>query len=451
MRVAIIGSGPAGFYAAEALLKRTDTVVHVDMFERLPTPYGLVRGGVAPDHQSMKAVIRVYAKTAARPTFRFMGNVALGRDVTVDDLRQHYHQIVYAIGNEDDRRLGIPGEGIGRCTPATVFIGWYNGHPDYRSAKIDLSVSRVAVVGHGNVAMDAARILLQNPAELEKTDIAGHALEVLRQSKVREVFVLGRRGPEQATFTPPELREFAGMEDVEVVVDPKVLEGCAIPETEGKTQQERNLKILKSFAERQPGAKEKKLHIRFLVSPTEVIAGAEGNVVAVALERNRLEAKPDGTVSARGTGEIEILDVGMVLPAVGYAAQRIAGVPYDEKARIIANENGRVVDPVSRSVIANEYVVGWARSGPQGLIGSHKGASARVVELMVADGAGLEARQLPDREAIVSLLRQRSLQTVSFDDWKQLDDVEVARGARRGAPRDKMVDVGAMLTVLVPR
>ena len=451
MRVAIIGSGPAGFYAAEALLKRTDTEVHVDMFERLPTPYGLVRGGVAPDHQSMKTVTRVYAKTAARPTFRFMGNVRLGRDVTVEDLRQHYHQIVYATGNEDDRRLGISGEGMERCTPATVFIGWYNGHPDYQNAKIDLSVSRVAIVGHGNVAMDAARMLLLTPAELEKTDIAGHALEVLRQSKVREVFVLGRRGPEQATFTPPELREFARMEDVDVVVDPDALAGCVIPEAEGSTQQEKNLKILKSFVEQPRRGNEKKLHIRFLVSPTEVIADAGGGVAGIALEKNRLEPKPDGTVSARGTGEIEILDVGMVLPAVGYAAQRIAGVPYDEKARIIANQNGRVVDPVSREVIANEYVVGWARSGPQGLIGSHKGASARVVELMIADGAGLEARELPDREAIVFLLRQRGLQAVSFNDWKQLDDVEVARGARRGAPRDKIVDVEAMLTVLAPR
>ena len=450
MRIAIVGSGPAGFYAADALLRRTDTVVHVDMFERLPTPYGLVRGGVAPDHQSMKTVTRVYAKTAARPTFRFLGNVCLGRDVTVEELRQHYHQIIYATGNEVDRRLGIPGEGIARCTPATVFIGWYNGHPDYRNAQIDLSVSRVAVVGNGNVAMDAARMLLHTPAELEKTDIAGHALEALRQSQVREVFVLGRRGPEQATFTPPELKEFGEMDDVEPRVDPGALAGCVIPETEGTTQQERNLKILKSFAERPAGPMAKQLHLRFLVSPTEVIADAAGNVAGIALEKNRLETNADGTVSARGTGEIEILDVGMVLPAVGYAAQRIAGVPYDEKARIIANENGRVVDPLSRKVIANEYVVGWARSGPQGVIGSQKAASVRVVELMIADGIGLETRELPDRAAIIALLRGRGLQTVSFDDWKQLDDIEVARGARRGAPRDKIVDVETMLTVLAP-
>ena len=447
MRVAIIGSGPAGFYAAEALLRRTDTVVHVDMFDRLPTPFGLVRGGVAPDHQSIKAVTRVYEKTAARPTFRFLGNVCLGQDITVEDLCQHYHQIVYAVGNEDDRRLGIPCEGIARCTPVAVFIGWYNGHPDYRQAKIDLSVSRVAVVGNGNTAIDAARILLHTPAELEKTDIAEHALEALRHSQVREVYVLGRRGPEQASFTPPELKEFGEMEDVDPIVAPEELAGCVIPET-ANTQQEKNLKILQSYAARQHGGKAKKLHLRFLVSPTEIIADADGKVAGLVLEKNRLEVQPDGTVSARGTGATEVLEAGMVLTAIGFAAKRIAGVPYDEKARVIANEDGRVVDPVSRSVIANEYVVGWARTGPQGLIGPHKTASAHVVEHMIADGAGLEARELPERETIDSLLRQRGVQIVSFSDWKRLDEVEVARGERRGAPRDKIVDVGAMLAVL---
>lgn len=448
MRVAIVGSGPAGFYAAEALLRRTDEVVHVDMFDRLPTPYGLVRGGVAPDHQNIKAVIRVYEKTAARPTFRFLGNVRLGSDITVEDLRQHYHQIVYAVGNEADRRLGIPGEGMPRCTPASVFIGWYNGHPDYRHAKIDLSVSRVAVVGNGNVAIDAARILLRTPAELEKTDIAAHALEVLRNSQVREVFVLGRRGPEQAAFTSAELKELGEMEDAEPVIAPGELEGYMLPESARKSQQYKNLEVLQSFAARQAGPKTRKLHLRFLVSPIEVIADAAGKVAGIALEKNRLELQPDGTAAARGTGETEILDVGMVLPAIGFSVERIAGVPYDEKTRVIANENGRVVDPVSRAVIPNEYVVGWARSGPQGLIGSHKAASAQVVAHMTADGAALQVRALPDREAIVSLLRERGVKVVTFNDWKQLDDVEVARGERRDAPRDKIVDVESMLALL---
>ncbi len=446
MRVAIIGSGPAGFYAAEALLKRTDAAVDVDMFERLPTPYGLVRGGVAPDHQKIKTVIRVFAATAARPTFRFFGNVCLGRDVTVEDLRRHYHQIVYATGNEADRRLGIPGEGIARCTPATVFVGWYNGHPDYRNASIDLSVERVAVVGNGNVAVDAARILLRTPAELEKTDIAAHALETLRNSKVREVFMLGRRGPEQAAFSPAEIKELGTMEAADPVIEAGELAGCA--QSTGNAETDRNLKVLRALAAKAPRADAKKLHLRFLVSPTQIIADAEGKVAGIAIEKNRLETRPDGSVAARGTGAIEVLDVGMVLPAIGYAAERIAGVPYDEQARVIANEDGRAVDPATRAVIANEYVVGWARSGPQGLIGEHKRASAQVVGHMIADGAKLEARALPDRDAIPALLRERGVQPVSFSDWKQLDDVEVARGARRGAPRDKIVDVEAMLAVL---
>jgi ferredoxin--NADP+ reductase len=446
MRVAIIGSGPAGFYAAEALLRRTDTAVDVDMFDRLPTPYGLVRGGVAPDHQKIKTVIRVFAATAARPTFRFLGNVRLGKDMTVGELRRHYHQIVYATGNEDDRRLGIPGEGIARCTPATVFVGWYNGHPDYRHAQIDLSMQRVAVIGNGNVAVDAARVLLRTPAELGQTDIAAHALETLRNSQVREVFILGRRGPEQAAFSPAELKELGKMEAADPVVAPGELAHCA--ESTGNAEKDKNLAILRAFAARPPRPHAKKLHLRFLVSPTEITTDAAGNVAGLALEKNRIETRPDGSVVARGTGEIEILEAGMVLPAIGYAAERIAGVPYDEKARVIANEDGRVVHPGSRAVIPNEYVVGWARSGPQGLIGEHKRASAHVVAHMIADGAGLAARALPGRDAIVALLRQRGVQPVSFDDWKQLDDVEVVRGARRGAPRDKIVDVGAMLALL---
>jgi ferredoxin--NADP+ reductase len=442
MRVAIVGSGPAGFYAAEALLRRADVRVEVDVFDRLPTPYGLVRGGVAPDHQKIKTVARVFAATAARPSFRFLGNVQLGRDVQVEDLRRHYHQILYATGNEADRRLGIPNEGIDRCTPASVFVGWYNGHPDYRNARIDLSVRRVAVVGNGNVAVDAARILLRTRAELERTDVAGHALETLKGSAVREVHLLGRRGPEQAAFTPSELKELGELEDADPVVDPSELAGCAPGEPGG------NVEILRAFAARAPRPGARRLHLRFLVSPTEILAGADGGVSGIALERNRLEARPDGTVAARGTGVIERLDVDMVVPAIGYAADRIPGVPYDEKARIVANRDGRVVDPATGAVVPNEYVAGWARTGPQGLIGEHKRASAHVVGHMIADGAGLESRPLPPREAIDALLLERGVKLVSFDDWKQLDDVEVARGARRGAPRDKIVDVGAMLEIL---
>ncbi|HEX9050404.1 MAG TPA: FAD-dependent oxidoreductase [Anaeromyxobacter sp.] len=442
MRVAIIGSGPAGFYAAEALLKRTDVRVDVDMFDRLPTPYGLVRGGVAPDHPKIKAVARVFASTAARPTFRFLGNVQLGRDVTVEDLRRHYHRIVYATGNEADRRLGIPGEGIWRCTPASVFVGWYNGHPDYRGARFDLSVPRVAVVGNGNVAVDVCRILLRTPEELARTDVAEHALAALRESRVREVWMLGRRGPAQAAFTPPELRELGALEDADPIVDPAELADA------GQGPPGGNLEILRAFAARRPRPGTRRLHLRFLASPAEILADPSGAVAGMALERNRLEARPGGGVVARGTGELERLDVQMVLTAVGYAGVEIPGVPHDERTHTIANVDGRVVDPVHRTVIPGEYVVGWARSGPQGLIGEHKKASAHVVAHMIEDAAGAEARALPPREAIDALLRERGVRFVSFDDWRRLDEVEVARGERRGAPRDKIVDVQAMLEIL---
>jgi ferredoxin--NADP+ reductase len=441
MRVAIIGSGPAGFYAAEALLRRTDVRVDVDVLERLPTPYGLVRGGVAPDHQKVKSVARVFAATASRPSFRFLGNVQLGRDVTIDDLRRHYDRIVYATGNESDRRMGIPGEGIDRCTPASVFVGWYNGHPDYRKARIDLTAERVAVVGNGNVAVDVARILLRTPEELRRTDVAAHALDALSASRVREVFLLGRRGPEQAAFTAAELKELGALEDADPVVDPAELTACATPGNE-------NVQLLRAFAARAPRPGTRRLHLRFLLSPTSVEAARDGGVGALVLERNRLEARPDGSVAARGTGVAETLPVDMVLPAIGYAGDRIPGVPFDEKARVIANVDGRVVDPATGNVVHGEYVVGWARSGPQGLIGEHKRASAHVMELLVADAAGGVERTLPPREAIDALLRARGVQPVTFGDWKQLDDVEVARGARRGAPREKFVDVGAMLEVL---
>ena len=442
MRIAIIGSGPAGFYAAEALLKRTDAVADVDMFDRLPTPYGLVRGGVAPDHQKIKGVTRVFASTAARPSFRFLGNVRLGRDLTVDDLRRHYHQIVYATGNESDRRLGIPGEGIPRSTPATVFVGWYNGHPDYRRAELDFSVRRVAIIGNGNVAVDVARMLLRTPAELERTDVAPYALEALRRSQVREVFMIGRRGPAQAAFSPAELEELGKLDAADPVVDPADLGGQEDPE--GR----QNLAILRDFAARRPRSDTRRLHFLFLRSPVEVLADPAGGVAGLALERNRLEARADGTLAARGTGERERLEMGMVLPAVGYAADPIPGVPFDAKARTIANDDGRVVDPATRARVPNEYVVGWARSGAQGLIGEHKKASAQVVAHMIEDAPGVEARPLPPREAVDALLRERDVRVVTFDDWRRLDEIEVARGARRGAPREKFSEVEAILKVL---
>jgi ferredoxin--NADP+ reductase len=455
LRVAIVGSGPAGFYAAEALLRHPEVAAEVDLFDRLPTPYGLVRGGVAPDHPKIKTIARVYERTAERPTFRFLGNVTLGRDVLVADLRAHYHQVVYATGNEADRRLGIPGEGIEGSTPATVFVGWYNGHPDYRAAQIRLDVERAAVVGHGNVAVDAARILLRTPEELATTDIADYARDALGRSRVREVSLIGRRGPAQAAFTPQELRELGELADAELRVDPAdlVLDPASEAEVAASSARQKNLAMLRELASRRTSGKSRVLHVRFCMSPTEIVAGEAGAVQALRLARNRLEARPDGSIAARPTGETETLDVGLVLPAIGYAADPIPGVPFDERARLIANVEGRVCDPVTREVVANEYVVGWARTGAQGLIGTHKVGSAEVVARMLDDWrtGTVEVRKLPARHAIDIRLEQRGVQAVGFADWKHLDEVEVARGARRGAPRDKIADVESMLDLLGQR
>jgi ferredoxin--NADP+ reductase len=450
--VAIVGSGPAGFYAAEALLRNPEVPAEVDVFDRLPTPYGLVRGGVAPDHQNIKAIARVYERTAQRPTFRFLGNVMLGRDLWVADLRAHYHQIVYATGNEGDRRLGIPGEGIEGSTSAAVVVGWYNGHPDYQLARIRLDVERAAVVGNGNVAVDVARILLRTPEELASTDIAGYARATLGDSRVRQVWLLGRRGPAQAAFTPQELKELGELADADVRVDPAdlVLDPASQAQVDSSAQRQKNLALLRELAERTPQGRGRVLHLRFCVSPVEILADEAGAVRAMVLERNRLEARPDGTVAARPTGETETLEVGLVLPAIGYAGDPIPGVPFDERAKVIANIDGRVCDPVTRAVVPNQYVVGWARTGPQGLIGAHKAGSAEVVGRLLDDwrAGTVDERVLPPREAVDALLARRGVAVVGFSDWKRLDDVEVARGARRGAPRDKISDVASMLELL---
>jgi ferredoxin--NADP+ reductase len=372
--------------------------------------------------------------------------------VSVEDLRAHYHQIVLATGNEADRRLGIPGEGIEGSTSAAVFVGWYNGHPDYRLARFRLEAERAAVVGNGNVAVDVARILLRTPEELAVTDMPAHARVALGHSRVREVWLLGRRGPAQAAFTPQELKEFGELADADVRVDPAdlALDPASEAEAAASPQRRKNLALLRELAQHPPQGRGRVLHLRFCVSPVEILADEAGAVRAMVLERNRLEARPDGTVAARPTGETETLEVGLVLPAIGYAGDPIPGVPFDERGRLVANVDGRVCDPVTRAAVPNLYVAGWARTGPQGLIGAHKAGSAEVVGRLLDDwrAGSVDERVLPPREAIDALLAQRGVAVVGFSDWKRLDDVEVARGARRGAPRDKISDVASMLELL---
>ena len=451
LRVAVVGSGPAGFYAARALLSQQEVPAEVDMFDRLPTPYGLVRGGVAPDHQKIKNVVRVYDKTAALPGFRFFGNVTFGRDLSLADVRQHYDHLILAVGNESDRRLGIPGEGMRRSTPASVFVGWYNGHPDFQHWLMDLSVRRVAVVGNGNVAVDVARILASSPELLRQTDIASYALDALSASQVREVVLLGRRGPLQAAFSPGELKELGELDGVDLVIDPAALEPAQLGPAAAAAPSDhalKNLELLRRYAER-PRRFERSIEMRFLVSPEEIIANESGAVCGLRLRHNRLELGPDGWLRATAFETVEELRVEMVVPAVGYRGRPLPDVPFDERRGIIPNESGKVL-LAGGAMMERTWVVGWARSGPQGLIGAHKAASAEVVGRLLAEVQvdGELSRPLPPATATDELLRARSVPFVTFDQWQRLNAVEVERGQRRDAPRDKVSSVNEMLEVM---
>lgn len=455
LRVAIVGSGPAGFYAAVSLLKQCEVKVRIDLFDRLPTPYGLVRGGVAPDHQNIKAVAKAFHSSALTEGVRFFGNVELAKDVTVDELKRFYDQIVYAIGNEDDRRMGIPGEGLGGVTPASVLVGWYNAHPDYREATIDFSSPRVAIIGNGNVAIDVARVLSKTPEELRTTDIADHALEALSRSGIREITVIGRRGPLQSAFTPRELQELGALGHVAIETGPGDLDldevsRSALERAPEKSHAKENLTLLRQLTARGDPGHPRRIRFRFLLSPVELMGDARGQVCRMRLEKNRLEEPEPGLVKAVGTGEYEDLEVDWVFVSIGYQGRRLPDPPYDEDRGTIANRDGRVLDPRTGGTRPNEYVVGWAKSGPRGLIGMHRPASAAVVKLMMEDwSAGrVPGRPDPGDEAVPDFLRSKGVRWVSFDEWLALDELETERGKERGAPRRKFSDVDEMLGVV---
>ena len=452
-RVAIVGAGPAGFFAAEALLKGGGAVT-IDLINRLPPPYGLVRDGVAPDHQAIKSVARVFAKILARDEVRYFGNVTLGEDVTVDDLRTRYDQIVYAVGAQSDRRLGIPGEDLDGSHAAFRFVAWYNAHPDYRDAEFDLGCEDAVVIGNGNVAIDVARILVLSRDRLATTDIADHALADLRRSRVRRVTLLGRRGPAQASFTNPELREFARLDGVSAVADGRELDldaasEAAIGDDAVKT---RNMATLRGYAESPPGEGDRVVRFRFLVSPVEIV-GEDGRVTGVRIERNRLVAQADGYMRAVGTGETEVVPCGMVIRSVGYRGKPVPGVPFDERRGIVPNEGGRVLG-VGGGVVGGEYVVGWAKRGPSGVIGTNKADAAATVALMredfaagvVAGGGGASDARTAG-EDLAALLRERGVEWIDEEGWKRLDAHETARGKAQGKPRSKLCSVEEMLEV----
>ena len=447
-RVAIIGAGPAGFFAAEALLKSGDPVA-IDLINRLPAPYGLVRDGVAPDHQAIKSVARVYARILTRDEVRYFGNVTLGEDISVDDLRARYDQIVYAVGAQSDRRLGIPGEDLKGSHAAFHFVGWYNAHPDFRDQEFDLDCEHVVVVGNGNVAIDVARLLVHSHDRLATTDIADHALEVLRNSRVRRVTLLGRRGPAQASFTNPELREFGRLEGVcaEVEGDELELDADSEAAIEDNAVKTRNMATLRGYAGSACGDGERVVRFRFLVSPVEVV-GEGGRVTGVKIERNRLVAQEDGYMRAEGTGEMEVVPCGMVIRSVGYRGAPLPGVPFDERRGIVPNEGGRVVGV---GVVPGEYVVGWAKRGPSGVIGTNKADAAATVALMredleggvgVAPGPGAIERGPVD---LAEMLRGWGVRWVDGVGWGRLDALETARGKAEGRPRVKFCTVEEML------
>lgn len=452
VRVAIVGAGPSGFYAAEHILKDADTHAQVDLFDRLPTPFGLVRGGVAPDHPKIKSVIRVYEKTAAREGFRFFGNVKVGHDIEVEDLERLYHAIVFTVGCETDRQLGIPGEELPGSHAATAFVGWYNAHPDYCDEEFDLSHERAVVIGNGNVAMDVARMLALTAEELRQTDTADHAIEQLDRSGVREIVVLGRRGPAQAAFTNPEVKELGEMEDADVVVDPAEVEldpasRAYIESDEADKTSRVNVEILEEFAARQPAGKRKRIVLRFLASPVEI--QGEGKVRKVIVGRNEL-VEEDGALRARDTGEREELECGLVLRSVGYTGVPIEGVPFDERRGLILNEGGRVLDSHDSGHKVGHYTAGWIKRGPSGVIGTNKKDALETVRHLLADvSAGtLLDPESPEPEAVEALLSERGIRFVSFEDWQAIDQAEVGRGEPHGRPRVKFVRVEEMLETL---
>jgi ferredoxin--NADP+ reductase len=434
LRVAVVGSGPAGFYTAAPLLVAG---AQVDLIERLPTPWGLVRLGVAPDHPEIKAVSRVFEKIAKQPGFRFFGSVEVGREVSQAQLARLYHAVVYTVGAQTDRRMGIPGEDIPGSWPATAFVAWYNGHPDFQHLDFDLSGERAIVVGNGNVAMDVARMLALSAEELAPTDTTDAAIAALVGSGLREIVMLGRRGPAQAAFTNPELKELGELAAADVVVDPTDLELDPASEAalaEDRSIARRNVDLLREYAAREPEGKPRKLSLRFCVSPAAILG--DGKVEAVEVVRNVLVADESGELRAVPTEERETIPCGIVLRSVGYRGIAIPGVPFDEGRGVIPNAEGRVLGE-NGEPIPGLYCAGWIKRGPSGVIGTNKKDAAETAAHVLEDA---EAGLLPAGEGdLETLLVEHGLPFVEYAGWEAIDEHERGLGAPHGRPRVKLV------------
>jgi ferredoxin/flavodoxin---NADP+ reductase len=450
-RAAVIGAGPSGFYATDQLLKAG---VAVDLFDALPTPYGLVRAGVAPDHPKIKSVTRMYERTATHPAFRFFGGVELGAEVMPEEVLERYHAVVYAVGTPTANRLGIPGDDRPGSVGATDFVAWYNGHPARADASFDLSCERAVVVGNGNVAFDVARMLVMDPGELASTDTADHAIAAFAAAAVSEVVILGRRGPAQAAFTNPELRELGALAHADVVVDPAELDldpGSAawLDSDDASPTARRNVAMLREFAALRPSGRARRVELRFSRSPVEILGeGDHGMVAGLRVARNRLEPDPRGGVRAVATGEHEIIPCGLVIGSIGYRGRPLPGVPFDERRGLIRNEGGRVCeeDGTPRS---GEYAVGWVKRGPSGVIGTNKKCAADTVAALLDDLAHGRLADPPGDagDAAEAWLRTRVPGLVTWAGWEAIDEHERDRGAPAGRPRSKLVRVPEMLAV----
>ncbi|MBA2292107.1 MAG: FAD-dependent oxidoreductase [Gemmatimonadales bacterium] len=448
-RIAIIGAGPSGFYAAEALQKTLPDVV-IDLFDRLPTPFGLVRGGVAPDHPKIKSVTRIYDRIASHPGFRFFGHVTVGLDVTVPELHAAYHAVIIATGAQTDRQLGIPGEQLAGSHAATDFVGWYNGHPDFSDRRFDLTQHEAAVIGLGNVAIDVTRILARDPETLAPTDLVSPALRALHESALTSVHVIGRRGPVQAACTTPELRELGELEGVDAIVDPADLVLDPVSAAHLATGDDRtatkNMEIFRRWAERGPTGARRSIVFHFAASPVEVLGDAR--VQGLRIVRNDLVPDDSGSVRAVPTNLVETLDVGLIFRSVGYRGVPIDGVPFDDRRGVIPNAAGRVVDDAGEAV-PGVYVCGWIKRGPSGVIGTNKSCAADTVALLIDDlttGVIDVARQLGT--AVDGLLLARGARIVDWSGWQALDRAEIEAGASAGRPREKVISVAEMLDIV---
>jgi ferredoxin/flavodoxin---NADP+ reductase len=439
IHVAIVGSGPSGFYAAEALLEG-GLPIQVDMFERLPAPFGLVRYGVAPDHQKLKQVTDVFEQIAEHPRFAFHGNVEIGTDLNLADLRSHYHAVIVCCGAAGDRRLGIPGEDLQGIHGASEFVGWYNGHPDFQHLDFDLSHEALVVVGNGNVALDVCRIFGKTLDELRASDITERALEQLATSRVREIHLVGRRGPAQARFTTKELREFGALADCTPVAatDDLALAATCWRELESPNQAaaSRNLKVLRQFTA--PSGQARRCFFRFFLSPREAV-GSE-RLEQVIFDRTRLEGAAFEQ-RATPTGETVALDAGLLFRSVGYRGAPVAGLPFDSCRGIIPNRNGRIVDAAGRPQ-PGLYVAGWIKRGPSGTIGANRACAAETAGAIFSD-LSAQLRPRPGRNALRGPLAGRSV--VTMDGWRRIDLLERRLGVPKGKPREKLTTSAAML------